>query len=335
MFVFSPGGMTDGNNSAAFRAALAHSSADYVYDRVTLTRTTLLPAKFSWIARVTGQVANGNLQSSEQLTDGGPGSVRGYYTDAAIGSEGVLVSQEILTPAVSLAKLLNQRLPVEDQAQFGAFWDYGHVSQVDAVPDQVNSAALSSVGVDVHLTLDRYVDVRFDTGWQPRAAPGANDRQRLQRHRDHGRVLTAEPAVRQALHEGVDRVVGRRSDGQRPACRRSPWRRPTIPAASGRPRPAARASRRSATSAPLAGRRSARRAGLPCAGGLAGEWRRFGRWPWSELEIDEGGDARRTQRLDQGDGQARDAALAPGGQAAEYLDDVGQPGTRCELDRQP
>jgi hemolysin activation/secretion protein len=175
-FVFSPGGMTDGNNSAAFRAALAHSSADYVYDRVTLTRTTMLPAKFSWVARVTGQVADGNLQSSEQLTDGGPGSVRGYYTDTAIGSEGVLVSQEILTPAVSLAKLLNQQLPVEDQAQFGVFWDYGHVSQVEAVPDQVNSAALSSVGVDLHLTLDRYLDVRFDTGWQLRAAPGAHDR---------------------------------------------------------------------------------------------------------------------------------------------------------------
>jgi hemolysin activation/secretion protein len=175
-FVFSPGGMTDGNNSAAFRAALAHSSADYVYDRITLTRTTMLPAKFSWVARVAGQVADGNLQSSEQLTDGGPGSVRGYYTDTAIGSEGVLISQEILTPEVSLAKLLNQRLPVEDEAQFGVFWDYGHVSQVELVPDQVNSAALSSVGVDLHLTLDRYVDLRFDTGWQLRAAPGANDR---------------------------------------------------------------------------------------------------------------------------------------------------------------
>jgi len=175
-FVFSPGGLTDGNNSAAFRAAQAFSSADYVYDRITLTRTTLLPAKFSWVARVTGQVADGNLQSSEQLGAGGRTSVRGYYTDAAIGSEGVLISQEILTPAVSLAKLLDQRLPVEDLAQFGAFWDYGHVSQVDAAPDQVNSATLSSLGVDFHLTLDRYADLRVDTGWQLRSAPGATDR---------------------------------------------------------------------------------------------------------------------------------------------------------------
>jgi hemolysin activation/secretion protein len=175
-FVFSPGGITTGNTDKAFRAALAHSSADYVYDKVTLTRTTTLPAKFSWVARVTGQVANGNLQSSEQLTDGGPGSVRGYYTDAAIGSEGVLISQEIRTPSISLSKLLNQTLPVDDQAQFGAFWDYGHVSQVTAVPDQVNSATLSSLGLDLHLTLDRYFDLRFDVGWQLRAAPGADGR---------------------------------------------------------------------------------------------------------------------------------------------------------------
>jgi hemolysin activation/secretion protein len=174
--VFSPGGITGGNTNAAFRAALAHSSADYVYDRVTLTRTTALPAKFSWIARVTGQVSNSNLQSSEQLTDGGIGSVRGYYTDAALGSEGVLVSQEIRAPAFSIAKLLNQTLPVNDLAQFGAFWDYGHVSQVNRVPDQVNSAALSSTGIDLHLTLDRYVDLRFDVGWQLRAAPGSDGR---------------------------------------------------------------------------------------------------------------------------------------------------------------
>jgi hemolysin activation/secretion protein len=175
-FVFSPGGLTAGNNSAAFRAAEAHSSADYVYDRISLTRTTLLPAKFSWVSKVVGQLANGNLQSSEQLTDGGPGSVRGYYTDSAIGSEGVLVSQEILTPTVSLAKMLGKNLPVVDAVQFGVFWDYGHVSQVDQVPDQINSASLASVGLDLRVTLDRYADLRLDVGWQLRPMPGADDR---------------------------------------------------------------------------------------------------------------------------------------------------------------
>lgn len=174
--VISPGGLTNGNNSAAFRTAIAGSSADYVYDRIGLTRVTFLPADFSWVFRVIGQVADGNLQFSEQLGAGGASSVRGYYTDAAIGTQGVLVSNEIRGPAMSLSKLVGQHLPVDDQAQFGAFWDYGHVAQKDAVPDQVNSATLSSLGVDAHLTLNRYADLRVDVGWQLRAAPGSDGR---------------------------------------------------------------------------------------------------------------------------------------------------------------
>ena len=174
--VLSPGGITGGNTDAALRASDPRSRAAYVYDRISLTRTTDLPAKFSLVSRVLGQLADGNLQSSEELGLGGAASVRGYYTDTAIASEGVLVSNEIRAPAVSLAKVLGQKLPVDDQLQVGAFWDWGHVSQVDPVPDQLNSATLSSLGLDLHITLDRYADVRIDTGWQLRSAPGASDR---------------------------------------------------------------------------------------------------------------------------------------------------------------
>lgn len=173
--IFSPGGLTAGNRTAFFHAADPFSSADYVYDRITVTRTTDLPARLSWVSRVIGQLADGNLQSSEQLGAGGMSSVRGYYTDTAIGSEGVLVSEEIRGPTVSLSKVLGQQLPVDDQLQLGAFWDWGHVSQRDPVPDQLGSATLSSLGLDLHITLDRYADFRIDTGWQLRAAPGRDD----------------------------------------------------------------------------------------------------------------------------------------------------------------
>ncbi len=173
--VLSPGGITGGNTDAAFRASDPHSGAGYVYDRIGFTRTTDLPARFSFVSRVLGQLANGNLQSSEALGLGGPSSVRGYYTDTAIASEGVLVSAEIRGPAVSLSKVLGQKLPVDDQLQLGAFWDWGHVSQVDPVPDQINSATLSSLGLDLHVTLDRYADLRVDAGWQLRSAPGTDD----------------------------------------------------------------------------------------------------------------------------------------------------------------
>ena len=178
--VVSPGGVTGANTKSAFQAIVAGSAADYVYDRIGLTRTTVLPEGplkgFSWTARVIGQVANRNLLYSEQLGAGGMDSVRGYYTDAALGSQGVLVSQEVWGPTFSVAGLLHNQTSVSDQGQVGVFWDYGHVSQVQGIPEAVNAADLSSVGFDLHATLGRFFDVRFDLGWQLRAVPGGTKR---------------------------------------------------------------------------------------------------------------------------------------------------------------
>ncbi len=175
-FVYSPGEITGDNTNAAFRVAVPHSSAGYFYDRLELTRVTLLPAGFSWVERIIGQIANGNLQYSEQLGAGGASSVRGYYTDTTIGSNGVLASQEIRFPALTLPGLPGQGGAGEDGLQFGVFQDWGHIQQPDAIAERVNHASLSSAGVDGHLTMGRYVDLRLDIGWQLRAVPGTNDR---------------------------------------------------------------------------------------------------------------------------------------------------------------
>lgn len=174
--VVSPGQLSGANTNAAFQTAVAGATADYVYDRGGLTRITRLPAGFSWTARVIGQVSNRNLLYSEQLGAGGPDSVRGYFTDTALGSQGVLVSQELRGPPFSLTRLLHANAPVSDQQQLGVFWDYGHVTQVQTIPDAVNTADLASVGFDVHATVGRYVDLKFDLGWQLRNVPGSDKR---------------------------------------------------------------------------------------------------------------------------------------------------------------
>jgi hemolysin activation/secretion protein len=172
----SPGGMTGANNDQAFQTLVPGASANYVYDRMGLTRATFLPAGFSWVGRVLAQVSNRNLLYSEELGAGGPGSVRGYYTDTALGSQGVLLSNEIRGPAFSLAGLLHHAAPVHDQEQAGIFWDYALVSQVQPVPDAVNKANLSSVGVALHAALDRYANLSLDLGWQLVPAPGTDKR---------------------------------------------------------------------------------------------------------------------------------------------------------------
>jgi len=171
-FVVSPGGLGENNSSPAFAALEPGAKADYVYDNVSLTHTSFLPAGFSLESRFFGQFADADLLYSEQLGLGGGTAVRGYGTDTALGSNGVLVSQEIRAPSFSLGA--PWRLP--DREQIGAFWDYGHVAQVTPVPDAVNHADLASAGIDLHASLGRYVSLSFDIGWQLRAPPGTTKR---------------------------------------------------------------------------------------------------------------------------------------------------------------
>ncbi|MEJ1968552.1 MAG: ShlB/FhaC/HecB family hemolysin secretion/activation protein [Rhizomicrobium sp.] len=104
--VVSPGGLTAGNTTAAFaRSGTSFARAGYVYDTLTLARTTLLPYGAHSTTRLTAQYADGNLLPSEQLGGGGEESVRGYDPRAVNGSEGLLVREELHSPSFRPARL--------------------------------------------------------------------------------------------------------------------------------------------------------------------------------------------------------------------------------------
>ena len=171
--VYGPGGLTGGNTTTAFRASgVAGASASYVYDRAQLTRQTNLPYDFTWLVRATGQVASNDLIVSEELGAGGVDSVRGYDERADSGSQGVLVSTELYTPAVSPLHALFGT-DVTDSGQLLAFYDYGRVADEHLQQKSPTRAELSSVGFGARYTLDRYLDIRFDYGWQLERAPGS------------------------------------------------------------------------------------------------------------------------------------------------------------------
>jgi hemolysin activation/secretion protein len=155
--VFSPGNLTANNTDEALEELVPGARAHYFYDRFLVTRTTRLPANFSSITRFSFQVSDHNLANSEQLGGGGIGSVRGYYTNTALGSEGVLGSQEFRIPPFSIFRF-------EDQAQFGAFFDYAHLTQKTPIPNAPETIDLSSVGVDAHYLISRYLAFEFDLG---------------------------------------------------------------------------------------------------------------------------------------------------------------------------
>lgn len=164
--VLSPGGLSGANRKRDFQLLVPGSSDRYVYDTMTLTRTTWLPAGVSWILQATGQVSSSNLMYSNQLALGGLYNARGYYTDTALGSEGVSVTNEVRTPAFSIVEAMGLHPAVSDREQVGVFYDYGHVSQVHAIPQAVNETDLSSIGLDLHSMVGRYASLLLNVGWR-------------------------------------------------------------------------------------------------------------------------------------------------------------------------
>ena len=166
IFVFSPGNLTNRNTTPVLSTLVPGARGDYVYNRVLLTRTTRLPEDVTSVTRFTTQLANHNLPNSEQLGGGGVGSVRGYYSDTALGSKGVLLSQELRLPAFGLTDLAIRKSKLGDALQLGVFFDYAHLAQIDPIPNIQNRVDLASVGFNAHYSASRYLDVQFDLGWR-------------------------------------------------------------------------------------------------------------------------------------------------------------------------
>jgi hemolysin activation/secretion protein len=162
---YSPGNWGGNNNDRAFDLSHPGASSEYTYDTLTLQRVTKLPADFSLLLRGTLQFSDGNLTPSEQLGFGGYDTVRGYDEREVNTDEGYIFTAELRTPPLSLGEIFH--FPAfQDQLQFLAFWDCGSAHNHTLLPGEVNEIGLSSVGGGVRYTINTYVSVRFDYGFQ-------------------------------------------------------------------------------------------------------------------------------------------------------------------------
>ena len=159
---YSHGGFTDKNTKAVFAAARAQADPEYVYGKAELNRTTGLPWDFMLVNQVTFQAADGNLLASEQLGFGGYDSIRGYDTRVVNSDLGVIVSNELRTPPVSLFGSGK----VGDKFQLLAFADYGLAKNKHLLPGEKSRTELLGVGPGLRYTISSYLSVRADYGWQ-------------------------------------------------------------------------------------------------------------------------------------------------------------------------
>ena len=157
----SPGGFSHHNSDAIFNATRPDAIATYVYGLIGAERLTALPAGLTWSVRGSVQLASASLLSSEQFGLGGPTTVRGYDQYQVEGDNGWLLVDELRSP---LWHLVSADTP--DRLQLLTFFDVGHVRSRTPQISEPNHATLSSVGVGARYAVDRYLDVRFDYGWQ-------------------------------------------------------------------------------------------------------------------------------------------------------------------------
>jgi hemolysin activation/secretion protein len=162
---YSPGSWGGNNNDVAFDASHPGATSDYVYDTVSLQRITHLPENFSLLLRGTLQLSNGNLTPSEQMGFGGYDTVRGYDEREVNADEGFVFTTELRSPPISLGQIFN--FPAfQDQLQLLAFWDTGEAYNHTLLPGEPSEIGLSSVGGGARYTINTYVSVRFDYGFQ-------------------------------------------------------------------------------------------------------------------------------------------------------------------------
>jgi hemolysin activation/secretion protein len=161
----SPGAWGGNNNDMAFALAHANATSDYVYNTLILERLTKLPEDFTLVLRGTLQTSNANLTPSEQLGLGGYDTVRGYDEREVNADEGYIFTTELRSPPVSLGDTFG--FPAfKDQLQFLGFWDYGVGYNHIPLPGEASEFPLSSVGLGVRYSINTYVSVRFDYGFQ-------------------------------------------------------------------------------------------------------------------------------------------------------------------------
>jgi len=175
---WAPGNIDARNTDQAFRYVDPRTGASYLYSTLRMRRDTALPWGCSLIALFTGQVASTSLPSTEQISIGGYGSVRGYQQQILFGDQGFFFNFEIRSPGISLlglARKMEDPVPPgiarvlekagRDQLQFLAFWDYGYTDTINPLPGNASAYAITGVGFGVRYGIGSNTSLRCDLGF--------------------------------------------------------------------------------------------------------------------------------------------------------------------------
>jgi hemolysin activation/secretion protein len=158
----SPGYIGSNDDREDYEGARIGADPQYTYARLTADRTTILPAQFSVLTKLEGQVGSGALLGSEQVGVGGLDSVRGYEEREGNGDNAVIFSNELHAPPINLFSIAHRK----DQLIFLCFIDYGVAWDRDVQAGQFGRENFLGAGPGISYRLGPWLSIDYAYGWR-------------------------------------------------------------------------------------------------------------------------------------------------------------------------
>jgi hemolysin activation/secretion protein len=153
-----PGG--DHGDAAAFKSSgRANASPEYSILRYGANYSRVLARDWQLRINVNGQYTHDELISGEQFGVGGASSVRGFHERDTANDYGYAGSVEMYTP--NLCAGINFAAV---QCRALAFYDGAHVSRVRPLPLEQSQASLSSAGIGLRASINKFFSMQMDYG---------------------------------------------------------------------------------------------------------------------------------------------------------------------------
>ncbi|MCB1234764.1 MAG: ShlB/FhaC/HecB family hemolysin secretion/activation protein, partial [Verrucomicrobiae bacterium] len=163
--LYSPGDWSSGNSAEAFQTVRAEAEAGYWIGQASLESAITAFGLLRLDTRLRGQVADGNLLPSEQLSLSGPDGVRGFEPYVVLADRGLVLSSELSLGTLSLGTALKHREVLRDTHLPFAFIDYGFGGSISALPGE-EARSLAAAGIGWRFLVNEVFSGTATYGWQ-------------------------------------------------------------------------------------------------------------------------------------------------------------------------
>jgi len=166
-----------GSGPSKFNLNRNNADGGYIVLRGDLSHTQELWWDFQGFGKVSGQLSNQPLVSSEQFSGGGLSTVRGYTEAQAVGDDGICGTLELRSPSLftvfkksgKVAQDAKTKVEPEKETakewRFHLFGDAGGLVLHDALPDQKWRFGMVSVGAGTRISWNDLLSGSLDAGF--------------------------------------------------------------------------------------------------------------------------------------------------------------------------